>query len=384
MSSSVSAVNLTPAGVRHQWATRAAFFIAGFSISSWAPLIPFAKGRLNLDDGHLGALLLCLGAGSVTGMPAAGALAGRFGCRAMIVLSALMILCMLPVLATAGHVVVLAGALLLFGAGLGTLDVTMNIHAVLVERESGRSMMSGFHGMYSVGGIAGAGLMSLLMSAGLLPLHAILASCAIGVILLGVSYTSLLSHGSDSDSPGFAFPHGYVLLIGCFCFVMFLAEGSVLDWSAEYLHKFRDVEKAHAGVAYVAFSIAMTTCRLLGDRIVPVIGSRLIVFGGALTAAGGFVLATTVHVPVVTVIGFALVGIGASNVVPVLFSAVGRQTRTPANVAIAGVTTMGYAGILAGPAGVGFIARYFGLSVGLGVIAAMLAAVALVSTRVRV
>jgi predicted MFS family arabinose efflux permease len=369
-------------GFAHQMATRAAFFVAGFAVSAWAPLIQYAKERLRLDEGQLGMLLLCLGTGSVIGMPMAGPLAGRYGCRIMIVLSALLLIAMLPLLATAVHVPMLAAALLCFGAGLGALDVTMNIQAVLVEREAGRAMMSGFHGMYSVGGIAGAGLVSLLVSAHVPLLGAVCVVVGISLSLLAISYPSLLPLGGASG-PAFAVPHGRLLLLGFCCFVLFLAEGSVLDWGAVFLTTFRHVDAARAGVGYVAFSIAMTVCRLTGDVIVRAAGPARVVCVGCLLAAGGFLLAVLVPSPVVSIVGFALVGVGAANAVPVMFSAAGRQTVMPTNLAVAAITTMGYAGVLIGPALIGLVAHLTNLPLGIAVVAAMLVIVAATSTRAK-
>lgn len=370
-------------GTAQQVATRAAFFMAGFAMSAWAPLIPFVRTRLDVNDGQLGALLLCLGGGSVIGMPMAGTLAGRFGCRRVIMIAVLIICGALPILSVAGHVAVIAAALLCFGAAIGTLDVVMNIHAVIVERGSGRSMMSGFHGLYSVGAFAGAGSISLLISAGATPLLATSLAVSFVLLLLAVSGRSLLPYGGDRDAPAFVWPHGRVLLLGGFCFVVFMAEGSVLDWSAVFLNTSRGMEKAHAGLGYVAFSVAMTVCRFLGDGIVRRMGPSRVVLLGALCAAVGFLIAVLVPYAAVSIVGFALVGVGASNVVPVLFSAVGRQTAMPTNLAIAAMTTLGYGGILTGPAVIGFLASAFGLNIGLIVVAALLTGVALTSTRTK-
>ncbi len=286
MSNDVSAaVNPARVGAAHQMATRVVFFLAGCCVSVWAPLIPFAKNRLQVSDGRLGLLLLCGGIGSVVAMPLAGALAGRYGCRRMIMISGALACCMLPLLAVAGNVPQLAAVLLLFGATCGALDTTMNIHAVLVERESGRAMMSGFHGLWSVGGIAGAGSISVMISAGATPFTASVIVAATLLLVLGSTYSSLLPIGSESKGPSFAWPHGRVVLLGCFCFVLFLAEGSVLDWSAVFQTTVRGVTAAHAGFAYVAFSAAMTICRLIGDPIVHAVGSARVVLFGCLLAA---------------------------------------------------------------------------------------------------
>ena len=381
--SDVGPIVLNPSrvGTAHQMATRIVFFLSGCCVSAWAPLIPFAKNRLQLDDGRLGLLLLCCGIGSVIMMPLAGVLAGRYGCRRMITILGALACCMLPLLVIAKNVPQLAVVLFVFGAACGALDTTMNIHAVLVERESGRAMMSGFHGLWSVGGIVGAGSISMMISAGAMPLTASIIVAVTLLILLGAAYKSLLPIGNDSNGPAFAWPHGQVLLLGCFCFVLFLAEGSVLDWSGVFLTSVRRVATAHAGFAYVAFSTAMTVCRLIGDSIVRAVGSARVVLFGSLLAAAGFLLAVLVPSTAIVILGFGLVGVGASNVVPIMFSAAGRQTSMPTNLAIPAMTILAYSGNLTGPALVGFLANVFGLSVGLAVIAGMLVAVALISTR---
>jgi MFS family permease len=364
-------------------ATRIVFFLSGCCVSAWAPLIPFAKNRLQLTDARLGLLLLCCGIGSVITMPLAGALAGRYGCRRMITILGSLACFMFPLLAVAKNAPQLAVVLFVFGAACGALDATMNIHAVLVERESGRAMMSGFHGLWSVGGIAGAGSISMMISAGTTPLTASIIAAVILLIVLGAVYKSLLPVGKDSNGPAFAWPHGQVLLLGCFCFVLFLAEGSVLDWSGVFLTSVRKVATAHAGFAFVVFSTAMTVCRLIGDPIVRAVGPARVVLFGCLTAATGFLLAVFVPSTAIVILGFGLVGVGASNVVPIMFSAAGRQTSMPANLAIPAMTLLAYSGNLTGPVLVGFLASVFDLSAGLTMIAGMLLAVALVSTRVK-
>jgi len=235
-------------GTPEQRSTRAAFFVAGFGMAAWAPLVPYAKDRLAIGEGTLGLLLLCLGAGSIATMPLAGALAARFGCRRAIWAASLIICAALPLLATAGTVPLLAAALMLFGVGLGTVDVVINIQAVIVERAAGRTMMSGFHGLFSVGGIAGAaGVSAALWGTGS-PLLATLCVAALIVATLLVFGRTLLPYGGDRDGPVFAVPHGVVLLIGALCFISFLAEGSMLDWSALILVGLHGIDPVRAGL----------------------------------------------------------------------------------------------------------------------------------------
>lgn len=364
-------------GALEQRATRLVFFNTGFGSAAWAALVPFAKTRAEISDGALGLLLLCLGIGSIVTMPIAGAGAARFGCRRVMMTASVVVAVTLPLLATLSALPLLVVTLILFGAGIGAIDVAMNIQAIIVERASGRSMMSGFHGLFSLGGIAGAGGMVALLSLGASPLVATL--CVSGLILavLAASAGHLLPYGARSDGPAFAIPHGIVLFIGLLCFVLFLAEGAVLDWSAVFLTSVRHMVTSYAGLGYAAFATTMTIGRLAGDRIVDRMGQKRVVLVGGLCAATGFIVATVIPSWPVALLGYALVGVGCANIVPVLFSSVGRQTVMPENVAVPAITTLGYAGILAGPAGIGFIAHATSLPTAFLVLAAMLLAVSL-------
>lgn len=359
-------------GLREQWATRAAFLVVGVSVGAWAPLVPFAKERLGADDASLGALLLCLGLGSVVTMPLGGILLGRFGCRALILLPGIVLCLAMPLLAVSASFASLAVVLVAFGGAMGTMDVAMNTQAVLVEKDSTRPMMSGFHGMWSVGGIVGSAFVSLLLWLGATPLLAI-ALVAVGcAVLLAVSAPGLLPYGNkEADVPLFVAPRGLVLVLGVLCFIVFLAEGVVLDWGALFLSD-KGMDTAHAGFGYAAFATAMTTGRLLGDRVVAALGGVRILLFGSLLVAAGFALAVYADAPVVAIVGFVLVGAGASNIVPVLFSLGGRQTLMPGSHAVAAITTVGYAGVLLGPAMVGFVAQATSLPTALLLVAALM------------
>jgi predicted MFS family arabinose efflux permease len=360
-----------------QHATRAAFLIPGLAAAIWAPLVPFAKARAGMDDAMLGVVLLCLGAGSLIAMPLTGALAARKGCRRVMQATTVMMVAMLPLLALAPSPFTLGLALFVFGAGMGAMDCAMNIQAVVVERESDRAMMSGFHAFYSIGGFAGAALMTLLLSGGLGPL------AATGISSIAIVLTAVLSARhwrAERAPPGhamFAWPHGAVILIGAFAFVLFLAEGAVLDWSAVFLTDVRGVAHAEAGSGFVAFSLTMTITRLLGDRLVQRLGRFRIIVMGAACATAGFLLATWFPHWLASLLGFALVGLGCANIVPALFSMAGQQRVMPEGLAIAAITTLGYAGILAGPALIGFMAHATSLVVAFTCLAAALLGIAI-------
>ncbi|MCP1457061.1 MFS transporter [Pseudomonas kilonensis] len=363
-------------GRLEQMSTRIAYLIAGIGIAAWAPLVPYAKVRANLDEGTLGLLLLCLGVGSILAMPISGALAARFGCRRVLSGGTILICLALPLLATMTSLPWLVAALFLFGAGLGTVDSTVNLQAVIVERASGKTMMSGFHGMFSLGGIIGAAGVSALLGLGLSPLGATLVVNGVLLVALFKAAPHLLPYGSESSGPAFAIPHGVVLFIGILCFIVFLAEGAVLDWSAVFLTTERAVDTAYAGLGYAAFALTMTVGRLTGDSVVHRLGARRVIIYGGSIAAAGFLLATLAPMWQAALLGYALVGAGCSNIVPVLYTAVGKQTLMPEAIAVPAITTIGYAGILAGPALIGFVAHGSSLSIAFGLIALSLVAVA--------
>ena len=359
-----------------QMSTRICFFVAGFAFAAWAPLVPYVKDRSDLSDSGLGLLLLCLGGGSVAGMPLAGVLSKKYGCRPLLLAGALLAISALPILAFASSVPILAVALLVLGIGLGTLDCVMNIQAIIVERASGRAMMSGFHGLFSLGGLAGAGLMTLLLSYGMAPFSAVMIVVALTIAAMAAAAPNMLTYGAEGSGAAFAIPHGVVLLIGLLCFVVFLTEGAVLDWSAVFLTNIRNVDPAHGGLAYAAFALTMTICRLTGDAIVERVGRARMLLAGPLCAALGLFIVTIVPSSWGTIVGFGLVGVGCANVVPILFTAIGRQKTMPEHVAVPAVTMIGYLGILAGPAVIGFIAQAVGLVLAFTLIAVLLLAVA--------
>lgn len=371
-------------GRLEQQSTRIAFFIAGFGLAAWAPLVPYAKARAGLDEATLGLLLLCLGTGSILAMPMAGLLATRFGCRKVLIGGTLLICLALPLLASVTSIGLLIATLFVFGAGLGVVDSTVNLQAVIVERASARTMMSGFHGLFSVGAIAGAAGVSALLALGLSPLQAIGIVVVVLLAALLKAAAHLLPYGSKSSGPAFAIPHGVVLFIGLLCFIVFLAEGAMLDWSAVYLTTDKHIVEAYAGLGYAAFALTMTIGRLLGDTIVRRLGPTNVIVLGGLFAACGMALATLAPNWHIALLGYALVGVGCSNIVPVLYTAVGKQTVMPENIAVPAITTLGYAGILAGPAAIGFIADVSSLSSAFLLVAASLVAVAVSGRMLRI
>lgn len=360
-------------------ATRCIFFIAGLATSAWAVMVPFAKINTGANEAVLGVLLLCLGGGAIISMPLAGPLTARFGCRKIIGCAVLIILLSMPFLTLANDPVSLGLLLLTFGTGIGLANCAMNIQAILVEKNESIPLMSGFHGMYSVGGIAGAGVMTGLLTVGLNIHTASLSVCLIIFLLLIASYRQLLTYASPAEGPSFSFPKGDVLLLGVICFIVFLAEGTVLDWSAVYLSEVRQVADSQAGLGFTCFAVAMTVGRLSGDAVISRLGALPVVIYGAILAFFGFCLIILVSSIPALLAGYFFIGAGCANIVPVMFSQIGKQQSIPQAVAVPAVTTMGYIGVLAGPAMIGFIAHRSSLPAAFIFVAALMILVLMLS-----
>lgn len=344
---------------------RASFFAAGMGIAAWAPMIPYVKERFLLDEHTLGLLLLCVGAGSFSFMPLCSFLSWRLGCKLPCIISAFGIALCLCIIAVVQNVYLLALVLFIMGCFSVTLDVVSNINAAKLELELTSPIMSGMHGLYSVGGFCGSLGFTALLTIGLPLLPSAIVVMAV-LMLLGIFGFKGL-YGKDESEPqqekkeksskGKTFFHPLVLTFGVLCYIMFMTEGSIMDWSGVFLNEFRGVELAHAGYGFAAFSIAMTIFRLSGDRIVRTFGRKAVLVSGALIVIAGYLLAVMCDHYLVAFAGFFLIGVGASNIVPQLVSAAASIKEVPVHVSVSVVNAIGITGSLMGPALIGFIAH---------------------------
>jgi predicted MFS family arabinose efflux permease len=364
-------------------ATSAIFLVCGTATSCWAPMVPFAKTRLRMDDGTLGLVLLALGGGSVLAMPLAGLAIHRWGSRPVIVATSLAACAVLPLLAAPASPALLGCTLFVFGAALGAMDVAMNAQAIAVQHAAGRPIMSAFHALFSIGGLTGAIAIALLLRAGLtLVGSAALLAGILLILALSQCRTLLQDRGALVDTTFTLVPSPRVLLLGGLCFISFLAEGAALDWSGVLLHDRLGVDLSSAGIGYAVFSMAMVVGRLTGDGLLHRFGARRVLRTGGTLAAAGFLAAAATPRYGGALAGFAVVGLGAANIVPVLFSASGRVPGVPPSLALATVTTIAYTGLLAGPALIGTVADLSSLPIALAVVAGLLAVIPLSANRV--
>ncbi|MFK4028239.1 MFS transporter [Stutzerimonas balearica] len=342
-------------------ATRCGFFMAGFGLAVWAPLVPYVRERIEMSDALFGVLLLCIGIGSLSWMPLSGLLVSRLGIRPVVLGAVALLGVALAGMALADSVWLMALALFCFGGSLGVIDVVLNIQSVLVETAVGRRMMSNFHGMFSLGAIVGALAMTLQLSMGLSAEFGTLSMTAVVVIANLSVARGFLPDRAPGGGLAFVRPRGLVLLAGLLCFAVYLAEGAVLDWSALYLTGEKSLEVSLGGLGYAAYTLMVTIARFGGAPVINRLGpARVIALGGLVAALGIALTLSTTSWPL-ALLGYGLCGLGCANVAPVLISSLSRQTIMPMHTAVTVATTIGFAGVLAGPALMGVVAQLFSL-----------------------
>ena len=370
---------------RARFTSHVVFMANGVVLGSWAPRIPEVKAELGLSAGVLGVDLLALAVGALITMPMTGGWAGRVGSAAATRITAIAFFAAAVTIGLAFDAVTLFVALLLTGAGMGALDVSMNAQAVTVERAYGRSLMSGIHATFSLGALlgAGAGAAGAAWHVDLLVQLAVLCVVLLGVVLL-LSGSMLPDPPGEAQEPGplLVRPRGPQVALAAAAFAVLLCEGSAADWSAVYLRDGLGAGVA-AGAAFAAFSATMTIGRLVGDRALAGRPRRVVIRRFTLVAAVGLGLGLavaeltdgTVSV-VAAVAGFGVLGAGLSLTFPALLAEAGAGSARPAE-AIGAVATGGYTGFLVGPPVIGAVAETAGLPAAMWLIPVLAAGAAL-------
>lgn len=353
------------------------FFANGCGFGSWVPHIPEVRAALGLSDAALGLALLALAAGATVALPASGVLTARLGSRPVTRAAAVLFCAALPLPLLAPDFASLALALALLGMASGALDVAMNAQAVAIEERYRRPIMSSFHGLFSLGGLVGAVLAAGAIQLGLTPFAHLASAAALLGTGVAASLFALLPTAAASGGPILVLPRGRLVVLGLIALGGLMAEGAVADWSAVYLRDVLATDAAVAALGFAAFSLTMAAGRMTGDAVVARIGPAGVLGAGSALGALTLGAALVAGQPAAALVGFAGVGLGLANVVPVVFSAAGRMPGVAPGVGIAAVSTAGYCGFLAGPPLIGFLAELAGLAVGLGLVALALALMAL-------
>jgi predicted MFS family arabinose efflux permease len=328
-------------------------------MGAWVPRIPEVKQHLALSDAALGLALLGPGLGALASMNLFGRASARFG-SPLATRVALVVFCLVGWLpGVAGNLATLWVVLMVWGTAIGGLDVSMNAQGVAVERAYGRPVLSGFHAAWSLGSLTGA-LVGGLAAASHISIAAQQAVLGGGILVavlwIGRAYLPDPPHDAEPRvRRRRAVPELRLVLLGLAALFALLSEGAVADWSGVLLRDNLAVSAGQVGLAYAAFSLTMTAGRLVGDRVVHALGrSRSIALVTAIGAVG-LAAGLATNVLVGTVIGFALLGLGLSIMVPVMFSTAADGAAP--GPAIATVSVLGYGGFLVGPTMIGLIAE---------------------------
>ncbi|MEV8395416.1 MULTISPECIES: MFS transporter [unclassified Streptomyces] len=362
-------------------ATFVYFVLCGTMMGTWVVHIPAIESRVGISHATLGGLLVLLGAGAFVGMQVAGRLTDRLGARAVVPATGVLCSATLVLPGLAQEPWTLAVALLVFGFCNGCLDVSMNAHAVHVEKAYGRPVMSAFHATFSAGGALAALVGAATVSVGLSPAVGMAAMGALGVIIALVSARALLPAASTATATGTAAdvntdieeagqapggerrsPGGRIWVLASLALMVMLCEGAANDWSALHLKDVLGASASTAAFAYGTFAATMTLGRLLADRLVTRFGSMAILRYGAATAAVGITIVALAPWMWAAFAGWALFGLGLSGCVPQLFSAAGHADPSAAGANVSRVAGLGYVGMLAGPAVIGWLTHLVALN----------------------
>ncbi len=355
-------------------ATFAYFILCGTVMGTWVVNIPAIEERVGITHATLGGLLMLLGLGAFIGMQVAGRLTDSLGARVVVPATGVLCSAALVLPGLSREPWTLAGALLVFGFCNGCLDVSMNAHAVHVEKAYGRPVMSAFHATFSVGGVLAALVGAATASAGLSPAAGMAAVGALGIVIALASARALLPIApttADTDSvekadhtpaAGRRSTSRRIWILAALALMVMLCEGAANDWSALHLKDVLGAPASTAAFAYGTFAAAMTIGRLLADRLAARFGSMAILRYGAATAGVGITIVTLSPWIWAAFAGWALFGLGLSGCVPQLFSAAGHADPAAAGANVSRVAGLGYVGMLAGPAVIGWLTHLVALN----------------------
>ena len=362
------------------------FFLSGFGYSSWASRIPSMQNKLHLNEAQLGSVLFALPIGLMMTMPLTGRLLGRFNSRSILLIGVMIFNVMLGFAGFSAHTWQLVLILLCFGSARNLFNISLNAQAVSVQKLFPRSIMTTFHGIWSLAGFAGAGLGYLMVS------HNVYTSWHLLAVSAGMIVTTLLTYPyllhdkptpSTERKPLFSLPDKHLLNFSFICFASMACENTMYDWSGIYFRKAIGTSKAEATAAFAVYMIAMTLGRFSGDRIVGRFGIKLLLKVSGILICSGMLLASLVTNPWVAGLGFVAVGLGVSCIVPLVFSMAGKSTKMSSGSALAAISTVGYLGFLIVPPLVGFVAQALSLRWSFGIIGLLGALIVYLVSRVE-
>ena len=354
--------NNSSAGLYHRVSTYIGFFIVGSAVALWALSIPFIKLRLNINDLKLGSILMFLSIGALAAMVITDKLVSRFGCRRTFIFSVIIMIFSLYLVNIMPDTFSLTAVVFLLGAAVGISDVTANIQAVYMERAFGKKLMSGFHSMYSGGSFICGIAASFLLTKSLNINTVINIMLIILFVFLIISFRGFAASGSIENTikqdKKFTMPPLLLVIAGFICFAAYMTEGSMLDWAAILLIDYKDFPKEISGYGFSIFFASVTIGRLAGDYFANKFDTGKIIAVSAVTAVFGIAVILLFSSKFILYTGFAVIGLGAANIIPMAVSAITHvKGKISLNAAIAIVTTIGYTGSLMGPTVIGYISH---------------------------
>ena len=342
--------------------------------------------RLSLTDTELGGVLLAVPVGLLLSLPLSGWLVARYGSKPMTILSVLLYATILLPLGMVQTTTQLMAGLALFGLASNMANISVNTQAVGVEALYDKSIMASFHGIWSLAGFVGAAIGTLMIGYNVAPLphFALMTSIVAAGVFLMRPYLLPTDTGRDANQPIFVLPDKSLLVLGLLAFCSLLCEGTMFDWSGVYFSKVVHAQNAWAGVGFTAFMSTMAAGRFVADWFTDRFGRRRTLQLSGLLTAAGLLLAVALPTLVPATIGLMLVGVGVSSVVPLVYGAAGRSTVMSPGMAIAAVSTVGFAGFLLGPPLIGLVAGASSLRVSFALIACLGLGIAALATRAKV
>lgn len=364
----------------------AVFFIDGLALGIWATNIPAIKEGLQLTDAALGTALAAQAAGVMLFLLAAGWVASRLGTRRSVVLGGTLFGLSIVLPGIASNYVEVVLAIFLLGATNSILDVSMNSHATLIERDWNAEIMSSFHAAYSFGGLAGAGTTGFLLDSGVSTRTCltIAAVAVFAVLIVAMRYLGeLIPEPAEEEKKVRIFPNYRLLLVGALAFLALFTEAAMIDWTSVYLKDVVGTTTSLAASGYGGFMFCMAIGRLIGDEAIRRLGSGTVFFLGGLISAAGMAIALLFPTPVISVIGFGMIGLGLANCIPMLYTRAAATMPQAPSVGVAVTGTIGYGGFLIGPPLIGFISNEMGLAQGLILVVIAMLLVAAAASAIR-
>ena len=350
------------------WASRTQFFCSGFIFATWGVHIPTVKAHYGIDEAQLGFAMLAAGCGALLGLTRAGGWIGRHGARQMAGLTGGIYALLLAGLILMPSFAALLILLAMFGVVTSVFDVAINTEAAQLELLGGRPLMSGMHGMFSLGGMVGAVTGGMALGIGMgAQLHLVLVALGMAAAV-AIAATRMLPREATASAAGdhaFKLPRGALVVLGALAALGLIAEGAIYDWSVLYMQQELGSPQDQAALAYASFSAAMAATRFAGDALRARFTPKALLRASAVLAGASMTLVLLVDAPWAALVGFAGVGMGFANIVPILFAAAARVPGVAPSQGIAAVAAAAYLGFMAGPPVIGFVAKLHSLTAAL-------------------